>query len=62
MTRLVTVQPAPGLHIRAQDGTPIPEAGMDLPHDLYVQRRLDAGELLLVAPAAPATTRTKERG
>lgn len=56
MSSLVFVKPAPGLALRAPDGTPIPAGGMPLPKaDLYVQRRLAEGDLVEAeeAPAEP---------
>lgn len=70
--KLIFVKPAEGLHLRAPDGTVIPAAGMAVPHDAYVQRRLDAGDLVeadevaeapseATADAAPARPRKETR-
>ena len=68
--KLIFVKPAPGLRLRAPDGTPIPEAGMALPQDTYLLRRLAEGDLVEAselpgdpasAEAEPATARRRER-
>lgn len=54
------VKPAPGLVVRAPDGAVIPPEGAHLVDDLYLRRRIAAGDLVVVeAPASPPATPSK---
>lgn len=50
---IVHVKPAEGLIVRSPAGDIIPPAGMHLERDLYIQRRLRAGDLVEVEEPAP---------
>lgn len=47
MSSSTHVKPAPGRVIRAPDGQIIPPEGLHLVRDLYIDRRIAEGDLLL---------------
>lgn len=56
---VVFVKPREGLRLRASDGTPIPPEGLAVVRDLYIERRIAAGDLV-VADEAPAATKKEK--
>jgi hypothetical protein len=63
MKNVVFVKPREGLRLRASDGQPIPPDGMAVVRDLYIERRLAEGDLVLAdeAPAPAPALAKKER-
>lgn len=55
MTPTVFVRPREGLRLRMPSGDVFPAEGTSVPLCLYVQRRLDDGDLVEAAPPAEAT-------
>ncbi len=52
------VRPAPGKKVRdPRTKLHIPEAGIEVPEDTYWTRRLLDGDVIVVAPAAPAAAK-----
>lgn len=50
----IHVKPADGRVVRAPDGTIIPPEGQHLVRDLYLDRRIAEGDLVVVEEAPPA--------
>lgn len=56
----IHVKPAPGRIIRAPDGSIIPPEGQHLVQDLYLQRRIAEGDLVVVEPEATEAVQQPE--
>jgi hypothetical protein len=53
---------AAGRIVRAPDGTIIPPEGAHLMLDLYLQRRIADGDLVVVSPAGPSAREAQSEG
>ena len=53
VTRL-NLHPAGGRQVRKEDGSVIPDKGCEVPNNRYYRRRLNDGDLELVAPEKPS--------
>lgn len=55
MAETLVVKPAPGRRVRdPRTKQPLPETGAEVPDSVYWRRRLADGDVVRIAPAAPA--------